>query len=157
MKAYIKNVDWADEGDILFFSIESEENLQVMKELLKIYSELDLLPYEEEMYWGTNEFFTFTMEDLVEFIDQAEDISEEELKVFQKFSVRGFDIYEQIYNLFYNYIVPNYNYRTDSYILPDISKEDLTRIEPLFIKLYEQDTWDRIIKNFKQYDLKRNN
>lgn len=31
MKAYIGNVDWADEGDVFFFSVESEENLKDQK------------------------------------------------------------------------------------------------------------------------------
>ncbi len=37
MKAYIDNVDWADEGNVFFYSIESEENLQLMKKLIKVY------------------------------------------------------------------------------------------------------------------------
>ena len=36
MKVYIGNVDWADEGDIFFFSVESEENLEAMKSLINI-------------------------------------------------------------------------------------------------------------------------
>lgn len=51
MKVYIGNVDWADEGDIFFFSVESEENLEAMKSLINILVELDLF-YPSEMYWG---------------------------------------------------------------------------------------------------------
>ena len=62
MKVYIGNVDWADEGDIFFFSVESEENLEVMKSLINILVELDLF-YSSEMYWGTNESFDFGADD----------------------------------------------------------------------------------------------
>ena len=67
MKAYIGNVNWADEGNVFFFSVESEENLKAMKDLIDILVELDLF-YSSEMYWGTNEFFDFDKNDLLRFI-----------------------------------------------------------------------------------------
>ena len=92
MKVYIGDVDWADEGDVFFFSVEYEENLKAMKSLIEIISELDL-SLSADMYWGTNEYFNFNTEDLLAFIDGAKDISEEELAIFDKFGVSGFDIY----------------------------------------------------------------
>ena len=91
MKAYIGNLDWADEGDVFFCSIESEERLKKLKNLIDLYVELNLLPSSIEMYWGTNEFFDFTPEDLKQFIDDAIDISEEELAVLIKLNITGFD------------------------------------------------------------------
>lgn len=87
MKAYIGNIDWADEGDVFFFSVEEEDRLQALKKLLQTVIELEIAPSTVEMYWGTNEFFRFDSEKLLRFIEQAEDISEEELKVFDKFGV----------------------------------------------------------------------
>lgn len=107
MKAYIGNIDWADEGDVFFFSVESEENLKAMKDLIDILVEL----YSTEMYWGTNEYFDF-----LEFINEAKDITEEELATLNKFKISGFDIFE--------------------------------RIKPLYIKLYDQKSWEDIQKWF---------
>ena len=43
------------------------------------------------MYWGSNEYFNFEADDLLGFINEAEDISEEELAVFNKFKISGFE------------------------------------------------------------------
>lgn len=149
MKAYIGNVDWADEGDIFFFSIESEENLQLMKELIKVLKELDLFDGEVEMYWGTNEYFNFESKDFIRFIDNAEDISEGELAVFNKFNVYGFDIYERIFDelqeLVYYWEYPG------RYVVPDnLTQEGLDKIKPLYIKLYGQESWDKVQQGFNE-------
>lgn len=138
MKAYIGNIDWADEGDVFFFSVEEENRLQALKELLKIITKLKIAPPTVEMYWGTNEFFRFSTEKLLRFIEQAEDISEEELKVFDKFGVFGFDIYQNMISLiFEEWLNPRYD-------TPELSKEDLDKIEPHYIILYGQAQWDEL-------------
>lgn len=145
MKAYIGNVDWADEGDIFFFSVESEENLEAMKSLIEILVELDLF-YPLEMYWGTNEYFNFEADDLLEFINEAKDISEEELATFNKFGIYGFDIFEKMPYELYD-LIWGLDY--------DISQEGLDRIKPLCIKLYDQKSWEDIQKRFdnrKEHD-----
>lgn len=138
MKAYIGNVDWADEGDVFFFSIESEENLEAMKDLIDILIELDLF-CPSDMYWGTNQYFYFEADDLLEFINEAEDISEEELAIFNKFKISGFDIFERISDKLYDLIWD---------LVYDISQEDLDRIKPLYIKLYDQKGWEDIQKEY---------
>ena len=80
MKVYIGNVDWADEGDIFFFSVESEENLEA-----------------------------------------------------------GFDIFERMSDKLHD-LIWDLDY--------DISQEDLDRIKPLYIKLYDQKSWEDIQKWF---------
>lgn len=138
MKAYIGNVDWADEGDVFFFSIESEENLEAMKDLIDILIELDLF-CPSDMYWGTNQYFYFEADDLLEFINEAEDISEEELAIFNKFKISGFDIFERISDKLHDLIWD---------LVYDISQEDLDRIKPLYIKLYDQKGWEDIQKEY---------
>lgn len=145
MKVYIGNVDWADEGDIFFFSVESEENLKAMKDLIDILVELDLF-YPLDMYWGTNEFFDFDANDLLRFINEAKDISEEELAIFNKFKISGFDIFERMSDRLHD-LIWDLDY--------DISQEDLDRIKPLYIKLYDQMGWDGIqtwFDNKKEHD-----
>lgn len=138
MKAYIGNIDWADEGDVFFFSVEEEDRLQALKEILKIITKLKIAPPTVEMYWGTNEFFSFSTEKLLRFIEQAEDISDEELKVFDKFGVFGFDIYQNMINLiFEEWLNPRYD-------TLELSKEDLDKIEPHYIILYGQGQWDEL-------------
>lgn len=149
MKAYINSIDWSDEGNVFFYSIESEETLQLMKELTKVLEELDLFDDEIEMYWGTNEFFTFNSRDFIRFIEDAEDISEEELAVFGKFKVCGFDIYGRIFDelqeLIYHWDYP------EGYVVPDcLTQEDLDKIQPLYVKLYGQESWDKVQQCFNE-------
>ena len=152
MKAYINEVDWADEGDIFFFSVESEERLQAMKELISIYDELELLGIEE-MYWGTNESFEFGGNDFIQFIDEAVDITDEELAVFNKFGVSGFDIYDRIADALLGWlIVHKYEWKVGSrtYIPEWITQEDLDRIKPVFLEIYEQEEWNRVQTLFNE-------
>lgn len=91
-----------------------------------------------EIYWGTNESFDFTSEDLLDFIDSAKDISEEELAVFKKFKISGFDIYDRMLDIINDLI----------WDLEDVTQETLDRIKPFYIKLYSQDDWDDIQERF---------
>ena len=143
MKAYIGNLDWADEGDVLFCSIESEERLKKLRDLIDLYVELNLLPSSIEMYWGTNEFFDFTPEDLKQFIDDAKDISAEECAVLDKFDVSGFDIYDRIEDeLSYGCLV--------SYegINKNITKDKMKKIRNPYIELFSEENWKDIQRDF---------
>lgn len=120
-----------------------------MKELIKTLEKLDLFDDEIEMYWGTNESFNFNSADFIRFIEGAEDISEEELTVFEKFSVYGFDIYERILDglqeLIYYWEYPG------RYVVPDnLTQEGLDKIKPLYIKLYGQKSWDKVQQGFNE-------
>lgn len=122
-----------------------------MKELINVLKELDLFDDDIEMYWGTNEFFTFNAEDFLEFIEDAEDISEEELAVFNKFNVYGFDIYERIFNelqeLIYYWEYPG------RYVVSDnLTQEGLDKIKPLYIKLYGQESWNKVQQGFNEQE-----
>ena len=44
MKVYIGNVDWADEGDVFFYSVISEEKFDLLYKLFNILLDLDMLP-----------------------------------------------------------------------------------------------------------------
>lgn len=143
MKAYIGNLDWADEGDVFFCSIESEERLKKLKDLLDLYVELDLLPPSTDMYWGTNEYFEFTPEDLKQFIDDAKDISAEEYAVLEKFDVSGFDIYDRIEDeLSYGCLV--------SYegINKNMTKDKMKKIRNPYIELFSEENWKDIERDF---------
>lgn len=132
MKAYIGNHDWADEGDVFFFSLETEEILQAMKKLMQILSEVDV-NFSAEMYWGSNESFDFYTSDLIEFIDEAVDISEEEINVFKKFNVSGFDIYDRIRDHIGDVL-------TDEDI--QLTERDLNALQPAYITLFGEEDWD---------------
>lgn len=145
MKAYIGNLDWADEGDVFFCSIESGERLKKLRDLIDLYVELDLLPPSTEMYWGTNEFFEFTPEDLKQFIDDAKDISAEEYAVLKKFNVSGFDIYGMIEDeLSYECLV--------SYegINENITEDNMKKIRNPYIELFSEKKWKDIEKAFNK-------
>lgn len=145
MKAYIGNLDWADEGDIFFCSIESEERLKKLRDLIDLYVELDLLPPSTEMYWGTNEFFEFTPEDLKQFIDDAEDISAEECAVLEKFDVSGFDIYGRIEDeLSYGCLL---SYKG---INKNMTEDKMKKIKNPYIELFSKKDWKDIEKAFNK-------
>lgn len=136
MKAYIGNLDWADEGDIFFCSIESEERLKKLRDLIDLYVELDLLPPSTEMYWGTNECFEFTPEDFKQFIDDAKDISAEECAVLEKFDVSGFDIYGRIEDeLSYGCLL---SYKG---INKNMIKDKIKKIKNPYIELFSEEYW----------------
>lgn len=145
MKIYIDNIDWADEGDVFFCSIESEERLKKLRDLIDLYVELDLLPPSIEMYWGTNEFFDFTPEELKQFIDNAKDISEEECAVLNKFNVRGFDIYNRIEDeLSYGCLI---SYKG---INENMTEEDMIKIRNLYIELFSEENWKDVEEAFNK-------
>lgn len=148
MKAYIGNVDWADEGDIFFFSIEDEERLKAMRELIDIYAEFDLLPRKVEMYWGTNESFYFSARDLKDFIDKTVDISDEELALFNKFNVDGFDIFYRISEVLQDSLV-KWDYMQEKCVpRVNLTSEELERIKPVYIAAFGQEVWDDTVECF---------
>ena len=146
MKAYIGNLDWADEGDVFFCSVESNERLKKLRDLLDLYVELNLLPSRVEMYWGTNEFFDFTPEELKQFIDDAIDISEEELAVLNKFGIAGFDIYERIEDELSDVCLISYKG-----INKNMTEEGMIKIKNLYIELFSEEYWKDIEKRFNEY------
>lgn len=143
MKAYIGNLDWADEGDVFFCSIESEERLNKLRDLLNLYARLNLLPSSIDMYWGTNEFFDFTIEDLKQFIDDAIDISEEELAVLIKLNITGFDIFKNI-----EWNLANLG---PTGINEDITEDDIKKIKDLYLELFSEEDWKLVEKDFKKH------
>ena len=146
MKIYIGNIDWADEGDVFFCSVESEERLKKLRDLLDLYVKLNLLPSSIEMYWGTNEFFNFTPEDFKQFIDSAKDISEEECAVLNKFNVRGFDIYERIEDELSDGFLISYKG-----INKNVTEESMIKIRNLYLELFSEKDWKRVEKYFNEY------
>lgn len=145
MKVYIGNLDWADEVDIFFCSIESEERLKKLRDLIDLYVELDLLPSLTVMYWGMDEFFDFTPEDLKQFIDDAENISEEECAVLNKFHVKGFDIYDRIeYELSYRCLI---SYEE---INENMTEDKMKKIKNPYIELFSEENWKDIEKAFNK-------
>ena len=145
MKVYIDNMDWADEGNIFFCSIESEERLKKLRDLIDLYVELNLLPSSIEMYWGTNEFFDFTPEDFKQFIDDAKDISAEECAILEKFNVRGFDIYDRIEDeLSYGCL------RSYKGINENMTEDKMKKIRNPYIELFSEENWEYIEKVFNE-------
>ena len=145
MKIFISNEDWADEGYVFFCSIESEERLKKLRDLIDLYVELDLFPSSIEMYWGTNEFFDFTPEDLKQFIDDAKDISTEECAVLKKFNVSGFDIYHRIESkLLYGCLV---SYKG---INENMTEDSMKKIKNPYIELFSERDWKNIERVFNE-------
>ena len=149
MKAYIKEVDWADEGDIFFYSIIEEETLKTLSRAVTKCIQQGLVK-EREFYWGTNEAFTFNYTDLLEFIRDAQDITSDELLVFRKFKITGYDIYQRITDKLLDYIY-DWDWRAGKYtICEGVTEKFLKDIEPDLIKLHGQDTVNEIWDIFNE-------
>lgn len=66
-------------------------------------------------------------------------LPKEELATLNKFKISGFDIYDRMLDKIHD-LIWDLDY--------DISQEDLDRIKPLYIKLYDQKSWEDIQKWF---------
>lgn len=143
MKAYIGSVDWADEGDVFFFSIESEDRLKSAASIIELFLKYSILEMNEGigLHWRSNKYFSFETSDFLHFIDNAKDISEEEIAVFEKFNVGGFDIYEliieELKNIFYDTFIDVYK--------DEMTQEDQLCIEHSFVNLFSQEEWNRLM------------
>ena len=150
MKIYIGNVDWADEGDVFFYSVISEEKFDLLYKLFNTLLDLNLLPETDDFYWGTNEFFEFGIDDIKEFFEDAEYIEDYELEVFQKFGVDGYDIYDIIANRLFEVIrIYRYNvkYNTKEFTFNrNLTEKDIEAIKPLFISIFSEEEWNEIKK-----------
>lgn len=81
MKYYLVQYDgnYADEFDVYFHMVMSEDELaQVKKAIGKTNWK------EEEFYFGTNEYIQVSTEGLLDCLNEAKEITEEEYKVLDK-------------------------------------------------------------------------
>lgn len=95
MKLIIYDIfDYADEFDYPVFSILT---LEQQEALIEAYSDHVPSDFDNEFYFGANEFLTFTKEELIKLFRSAKPISSEELAVLQKYGLEnlGLDIVEQ--------------------------------------------------------------
>lgn len=132
MKVFIDNINWADEGDIFCFSLIEEDKLKALKDLIEA-SGNTLDSIEITLYWGTNECLDFDCCDILNLIDQAKDISQEELAVFNKFKVEGLDVYNKIIDTIPEII--------SELLLDD---KDINKLKKPFIKLYSEQDWKNL-------------
>ena len=81
MKYYLVQCDsnYADEFDIYFHMVMSEQELEEAKEIIS-KTDWDW----EEFYFGTNESVDFSTEGLLDCLNEAKEITEEEYKVLDK-------------------------------------------------------------------------
>jgi hypothetical protein len=71
-------MDWADEFDTNGFKIVSEEYYNLLKAAVESDGS-----YEDEYYFGTNEFFDLSVKDIFNSYD-VQSISEEEAQILEK-------------------------------------------------------------------------
>jgi hypothetical protein len=89
MKNYIisTSVDYADEFYYPVISVFSEEIRNILI-VHKSYLTDDMF---EELYFGTNEFVTFKVSEIIEYIDKAQEISQEEIEVLTKYKMLDYN------------------------------------------------------------------
>ena len=147
MKAYIGMEDWADEGNVFCYSVYEEEAFDCMYKLFKVLVDLEALPEIWEPYWGTNENFCFSIDEIEEFFKDVKDISEDEFEVLENLGVDGYDIYGMLSEHLMD-AVSIYDYDTHKYIFnKKLTKADLEIIKPLYIGLFSEEAWNSIEPN----------
>ena len=85
-KIICAQMDYSDEFDYPIVSVFTEE---VQKEIL---DNIEKIPEENEIYFGTNEFLMVSRQTLKTMVEFARDISDEELKVLKRYSVTNFGV-----------------------------------------------------------------
>lgn len=81
--------DYADEFDYSILSFTTKEEIE------KLLTKLKDNPFEKEsLYHGINEAFDFSSEGIIEILEKAKEITEEEIEVLKKFTPKclGVDI-----------------------------------------------------------------
>ena len=147
MKAYIGMIDWADEGNVFCYSVYEEEAFDCMYKLFKVLVDLEALPEIWEPYWGTNENFCFSIDEIEEFFKDVKDISEDEFEVLENLGVDGYDIFGMLEDHLRDIISP-YNYHIHKSVFnKELTKADLEIIKPLYIGLFSEDAWNNIEPN----------
>ena len=81
MKYYLVryNGNWADEFDVYFHQVMSEDELKEAEDTIAA-TDWD----REEFYFGTNEAIDFSTYELINFLNRAEEITEEQFKVLEE-------------------------------------------------------------------------
>ena len=84
--------------------------------------------------------------DIKKFFENAEDIEEYELEIFQKFGVDGYDIYDRIADYLYD-IIDVCDYETGHTFNENLTEKDIEAIKPLFIGIFSEKEWNKIKKH----------
>jgi hypothetical protein len=91
MKIICLELDWADEFHYPIVSLISNEDLERIKERIDHLKNVGTdMNHTQEYYFGTNEAFDFSFNDIISMIEDAKYISEEEVDVLIKFGVLDF-------------------------------------------------------------------
>jgi hypothetical protein len=113
--------DWSDEFDYPIFSIFGEKTRRVILLHNNYINDDDL----EEIYFGTNEYFTFNHKEVVDMVQNAEKITDSEIEVFNKYMPRpaAVDIVDQILETMYYNAGNSENYDLEE-MLKDLDQRD---------------------------------
>lgn len=101
MKHYLVAYDgnYADEFDVYFHTVMTEEELKQAKEDINTWGKNE----EREFYFGTNEEIYVIKEELLEFLDCAEEITDEENEVLTRLRVDHISFGRLNWNRILNY------------------------------------------------------
>jgi hypothetical protein len=99
--------DWADEFDYPIFSIFGEETRRIIL-LHNNYIDEEAL---EEVYFGSNEHFSFNRKEIIDMIQNAKEISVADINVLDKYTsgLAAFDIIDHILENMYSAAIDSNN------------------------------------------------
>lgn len=146
MKVFCENIDWNNRGDVFLFSVIPDHELCDILELLFIYKEIT--PKDTKIVFYGTEYFEFDIDDYIKFCERARDITFNEIDVFRKFNVTGFNIFEiiktHLRDWIYRYDAIYYN----KYISRYITQKDLDRIKLVYSRLFGKEQFDELQRLF---------
>lgn len=147
MKIFTKNIAIDDRlirSEVFFCSIISNEQYESLNKLLMILIQLDLFD-GFTLFWGSNDSFNFNRKDILIFFNEIEIISDDEVEVLKKFNIRGCDIFELLKD-YCKIIITQYDFEKDKDVLSEqLTKEDIEKIKPHYIKLFSEKAWNEIV------------
>ena len=101
MTKYIINYecDYADEFDYTVRSILTETQRNAILENQELIQEV-LGTSSMEFYFGTNEALDFTVDEIIDNVMDARVISDEDLRVLNKYSIASLDVVDDLFDRF---------------------------------------------------------
>ena len=88
--------DYADEFNYPLLSVFDEDEMKEYTTLWeKVQDTRKDLNESEEWYFGTNEGFYWSLNEVNDIIQNASTVTEEELNVIEKYAFMGYDVFER--------------------------------------------------------------
>jgi hypothetical protein len=138
MKIISFSKDWGDEFEMPILSIIGDAYLEAIQRIIEIFNKHGYIDDEDEWTFGTNEYFYFSGEELLDIIEDAKDISDREYLVLDKFNIGGYDMLEHFTECkLREWFDKQHEFNQGEYYI----------LKGNLLQLYDEDAADDLLKN----------